>query len=125
MVDNLTPKATELHGPVVLVDGSSYLFRAFYALPDLRSTSGHPTGAIRGVISMLRRLAKDYPTSPLAVVFDAPGKTFRDDMYEQYKANRSSMPDDLREQIAPLHEMIKAMGLPFVMVEGVEADDVA
>jgi DNA polymerase-1 len=73
---------------------------------------------------MLRRLAKDYPTSPLAVVFDAPGKTFRDDMYEQYKANRSSMPDDLREQIAPLHEMIKAMGLPFVMVEGVEADDV-
>jgi DNA polymerase-1 len=100
------------------------LFRAFYALPDLRSTSGHPTGAIRGVISMLRRLAKDYPTSPLAVVFDAPGKTFRDDMYEQYKANRSSMPDDLREQIAPLHEMIKAMGLPFVMVEGVEADDV-
>ena len=124
MVDNLTPKATELHGPVVLVDGSSYLFRAFYALPDLRSTSGHPTGAIRGVISMLRRLAKDYPTSPLAVVFDAPGKTFRDDMYEQYKANRSSMPDDLREQIAPLHEMIKAMGLPFVMVEGVEADDV-
>jgi DNA polymerase-1 len=124
VVDNLTPKATELHGPVVLVDGSSYLFRAFYALPDLRSTSGHPTGAIRGVISMLRRLAKDYPTSPLAVVFDAPGKTFRDDMYEQYKANRSSMPDDLQEQIAPLHEMIKAMGLPFVMVEGVEADDV-
>ena len=124
MVDNLTPKATELHGPVVLVDGSSYLFRAFYALPDLRSTSGHPTGAIRGVISMLRRLAKDYPTSPLAVVFDAPGKTFRDDMYDQYKANRSTMPDDLREQIAPLHEMIKAMGLPFIMVEGVEADDV-
>lgn len=124
MPDNLTPKATELHGPVVLVDGSSYLFRAFYALPDLRSTSGHPTGAIRGVISMLRRLAKDYPTSPLAVVFDAPGKTFRDDMYDQYKANRSTMPDDLRAQIAPLHEMIKAMGLPFVMVEGVEADDV-
>ena len=73
---------------------------------------------------MLRRLAKDYPTSPLAVVFDAPGKTFRDDMYDQYKANRSTMPDDLREQIAPLHEMIKAMGLPFIMVEGVEADDV-
>lgn len=124
MADNLTSKAAELHGPVVLVDGSSYLFRAFYALPDLRSTAGHPTGAIRGVISMLRRLAKDYPTSPLAVVFDAPGKTFRDDMYVDYKANRSSMPDDLREQIAPLHEMIKAMGLPFIMVEGVEADDV-
>lgn len=124
MTDNLTSKAAELHGPVVLVDGSSYLFRAFYALPDLRSKSGHPTGAIRGVISMLRRLAKDYPNSPLAVVFDAPGKTFRDDMYDQYKANRSSMPDDLREQIAPLHEMIKAMGLPFIMIEGVEADDV-
>jgi len=109
---------------VVLVDGSSYLFRAFYALPDLRSTTGHPTGAIRGVISMLRRLAKDYPDSPLAVVFDAPGKTFRDDMYSEYKANRSAMPDDLREQIAPIHEMIKAMGLPLISVVGVEADDV-
>jgi DNA polymerase-1 len=108
----------------VLVDGSSYLFRAFYALPDLRSSSGHPTGAVRGVISMLRRLAKDYPNSPLAVVFDAPGKTFRDDMFEEYKANRSAMPDDLREQIAPIHEMIKAMGLPLISVSGVEADDV-
>ncbi|MAA49357.1 MAG: DNA polymerase I [Gammaproteobacteria bacterium] len=114
----------EHQGPVVLVDGSSYLFRAFYALPDLRSTTGHPTGAIRGVISMLRRLAKDYPDSPLAVVFDAPGKTFRDDMYSEYKANRSAMPDDLREQIAPIHEMIKAMGLPLITVVGVEADDV-
>ncbi|MBL6814756.1 MAG: DNA polymerase I [Pseudomonadales bacterium] len=114
----------EHQGPVVLVDGSSYLFRAFYALPDLRSTTGHPTGAIRGVISMLRRLAKDYPDSPLAVVFDAPGKTFRDDMYSEYKANRSAMPDDLREQIAPIHEMIKAMGLPLISVAGVEADDV-
>ena len=109
---------------MVLVDGSSYLFRAFHALPDLRSTAGHPTGAIRGVISMLRRLAKDYPNSPLAVVFDAPGKTFRDEMYSEYKANRSAMPDDLREQIAPIHEMIKAMGLPLISVEGVEADDV-
>ena len=124
MADNLTSKSTELHGPVVLVDGSSYLFRAFYALPDLRSTSGHPTGAIRGVISMLRRLAKDYPNSPLAVVFDAPGKTFRDDMFADYKANRSAMPDDLREQIAPIHAMIKAMGLPLISVSGVEADDV-
>ena len=124
MADNLTSKPTELHGPVVLVDGSSYLFRAFYALPDLRSSNGHPTGAIRGVISMLRRLAKDYPNSPLAVVFDAPGKTFRDDMFEEYKANRSAMPDDLREQIAPIHEMIKAMGLPLISVSGVEADDV-
>ena len=124
MADNITPKLPEHQGPVVLVDGSSYLFRAFYALPDLRSTTGHPTGAIRGVISMLRRLAKDYPDSPLAVVFDAPGKTFRDDMYSEYKANRSAMPDDLREQIAPIHEMIKAMGLPLISVVGVEADDV-
>ena len=124
MADNVTPKLPEHQGPVVLVDGSSYLFRAFYALPDLRSTTGHPTGAIRGVISMLRRLAKDYPDSPLAVVFDAPGKTFRDDMYSEYKANRSAMPDDLREQIAPIHEMIKAMGLPLISVAGVEADDV-
>ena len=124
MADNVTPKLPEHQGPVVLVDGSSYLFRAFYALPDLRSTTGHPTGAIRGVISMLRRLAKDYPDSPLAVVFDAPGKTFRDDMYSEYKANRSAMPDDLREQIAPIHEMIKAMGLPLISVVGVEADDV-
>ena len=124
MADNVTPKVPEYQGPVVLVDGSSYLFRAFYALPDLRSTTGHPTGAIRGVISMLRRLAKDYPDSPLAVVFDAPGKTFRDDMYSEYKANRSAMPDDLREQIAPIHEMIKAMGLPLISVVGVEADDV-
>ncbi len=124
MADNVTPKLPEHQGPVVLVDGSSYLFRAFYALPDLRSTTGHPTGAIRGVISMLRRLAKDYPDSPLAVVFDAPGKTFRDDMYSEYKANRSAMPDDLREQIAPIHEMIKAMGLPLISIVGVEADDV-
>ena len=124
MADNVTPKLPEHQGPVVLVDGSSYLFRAFYALPDLRSTTGHPTGAIRGVISMLRRLAKDYPNSPLAVVFDAPGKTFRDEMYSEYKANRSAMPDDLREQSAPIHEMIKAMGLPLISVEGVEADDV-
>ena len=124
MADNVTPKLPEHQGPVVLVDGSSYLFRAFYALPDLRSTTGHPTGAIRGVISMLRRLAKDYPDSPLAVVFDAPGKTFRDDMYSEYKANRSAMPDDLREQIVPIHEMIKAMGLPLISVVGVEADDV-
>ena len=124
MADNVTPKLPEHQGPVVLVDGSSYLFRAFYALPDLRSTTGHPTGAIRGVISMLRRLAKDYPDSPIAVVFDAPGKTFRDEMYSEYKANRSAMPDDLREQIAPIHEMIKAMGLPLISVVGVEADDV-
>ncbi len=108
----------------MLVDGSSYLFRAYYALPDLTTTAGEPTGAIRGVISMIRKLAKDYPGSLVVVVFDAPGKTFRDDLYSEYKANRSSMPDDLREQIQPIHDLIRAMGLPLVCVEGVEADDV-
>jgi len=110
--------------PVVLVDGSSYLFRAFFALPELKTTRGHPTGAIRGVISMIRRLVKDYAGSPIAVVFDAPGKTFRDDLYPEYKANRETMPDDLREQIEPIHEIIRAMGIPLLIVPGVEADDV-
>lgn len=124
MSDNLPSIPSEHQGPLVLVDGSSYLFRAYYALPDLSNSSGHPTGAIRGVISMIRKLARDYPSSLVAVVFDAPGKTFRDDLYAEYKANRASMPDDLREQIAPIHELIKAMGLPLICVEGVEADDV-
>lgn len=110
--------------PVVLVDGSSYLFRAFFALPELKTTKGHPTGAIRGVISMIRRLVKDYDGSPIAVIFDAPGKTFRDDLYPEYKANREAMPDDLREQIEPIHEIIRAMGIPLFIVPGVEADDV-
>ncbi|MCR9261621.1 MAG: DNA polymerase I [Pseudomonadaceae bacterium] len=110
--------------PVVLVDGSSYLFRAFFALPELKTTRGHPTGAIRGVISMIRRLVKDYDGSPIAVIFDAPGKTFRDDLYPEYKANREAMPDDLREQIEPIHEIIRAMGIPLFIVPGVEADDV-
>jgi DNA polymerase I len=110
--------------PVVLVDGSSYLFRAFFALPELKTTKGHPTGAIRGVISMIRRLVKDYAGSPIAVIFDAPGKTFRDDLYPEYKANREAMPDDLREQIEPIHEIIRAMGIPLFIVPGVEADDV-
>jgi DNA polymerase-1 len=110
--------------PVVLVDGSSYLFRAYYALPELTTSSGQPTGAVRGVISMIRKLAKDYAGSTLAVVFDAPGKTFRDELYSEYKANRESMPDDLREQIEPIHEIIKAMGLPLIIEPGVEADDV-
>lgn len=124
MSDNLPSIPAENQTPLVLVDGSSYLFRAYYALPDLSSSSGHPTGAIRGVISMIRKLARDYPDSLVAVVFDAPGKTFRDDLYSEYKANRASMPEDLREQIAPIHELIKAMGLPLICVEGVEADDV-
>ena len=110
--------------PLVLVDGSSYLFRAYHALPDLRTTDNFPTGAIRGVIAMIRKLAKDYAGSPIAVVFDAKGKTFRNDLYQDYKANRPPMPDDLREQIAPIHDIIRAMGLPLLIVPDVEADDV-
>jgi len=110
--------------PLVLVDGSSYLFRAFHALPNLSTTSGVKTGAIRGVIGMLRRLAKDFAGSPIAVVFDAKGRSFRNDLYAQYKANRTKMPDELRDQIAPIHEIIRALGLPLLIVDGVEADDV-
>ena len=110
--------------PLLLIDGSSYLFRAFHAMPDLQTREGTHTGAIRGVIAMLRRLAKDYPGSPVAVVFDAKGKTFRNDMYSEYKANRPPMDDRLRAQIAPIHEMVKAMGMPLLVVPGVEADDV-
>jgi DNA polymerase I len=107
-----------------LVDGSSYMYRAFHALPDLRTSRGEPTGAIRGVISMLRRLVEDGKPDQFAVVFDAPGKTFRDDWYPQYKATRTAMPDDLAQQIEPLHELIRAYGWPLLMIAGVEADDV-
>jgi DNA polymerase-1 len=110
--------------PIVLVDGSSYLYRAFHALPPLTNSSGQPTGAIKGVLNMLKRLIKDYPESPMAVVFDAPGKTFRDELFKQYKAQRPPMPDDLRSQVAPLHDCVKALGLPLLCIEGVEADDV-
>jgi len=109
---------------LLLVDGSSYLYRAFHAMPDLRNHHNEPTGAIYGVLNMLRRLHKDYVCDYSACIFDAKGKTFRDDIYPEYKANRASMPDDLRTQIAPLHEAIKAMGWPLIMEEGVEADDV-
>ena len=109
---------------LLLVDGSSYLYRAFHAMPDLRNSKNEPTGAIQGVLNMLRRLHKDYPSDYSACVFDAKGKTFRDDIYVEYKANRASMPDDLRPQIEPLHEAIKAMGWPLIMIDGVEADDV-
>src|SRR6202158_5676322 len=109
---------------LVLVDGSSYLYRAFHALPDLRPSRGEPTGAIRGVISMLRRLIEDGKPDYFAVVFDAPGKTFRDEWYPEYKANRSPMPDALVAQIAPLHELIRVHGWPLLMIDGVEADDV-
>ena len=110
--------------PLLLVDGSSYLFRAYHALPDLRTSDGAPTGAVRGVIAMLRKLSNDFEGSPIAVVFDAGGKTFRNDLYPEYKANRPAMPDDLREQIDPIHDIIRAMGLPLVISPGVEADDV-
>jgi len=112
--------------PLVLIDGSSYLYRAFHAMfkADLRNSAGEPTGAIRGVTAMLRRMISDYPDSHIAVVFDAKGKTFRDDIYADYKANRPPMPDDLRSQVEPVHDIIKAMGLPLLCVDGVEADDV-
>ncbi len=109
---------------LVLVDGSSYLYRAFHALPDLRNAAGEPTGAIYGVLNMLRRLLADYKADYCACVFDAKGKTFRDDLYPEYKAHRPPMPDDLGRQIEPLCEAIRALGWPLVMIEGVEADDV-
>ena len=109
---------------VVLVDGSSYLYRAFHALPPLSNAAGEPTGAVLGVVNMLTRLVKEYPGARLAVVFDAPGRTFRDDIYAEYKSHRPPMPDELRAQIAPLLEAVEAMGLPMLRLEGVEADDV-
>ena len=110
--------------PFILVDGSSYLFRAFHAPPHLTNSAGEPTGAVYGVVNMLRSLLKRYKPSHMAVVFDAKGKTFRSDIYDEYKAHRPPMPDDLRTQIEPLHAIVKAMGLPLLCVDGVEADDV-
>ncbi|MBZ9539385.1 DNA polymerase I [Modicisalibacter tunisiensis] len=110
--------------PIVLVDGSSYLYRAFHALPALTTSNGQPTGAVKGVLNMLKSLIKQYPDSPMAVVFDAKGKTFRDELFEQYKAHRPPMPDDLRSQVEPLHRCIRALGVPLLCIEGVEADDV-
>jgi len=110
--------------PIILVDGSSYLYRAFHAMPSLTNSKAFPTGAVYGVINMLKKLINDYDPEYMAVVFDAKGRTFRDDLYEKYKANRSEMPSDLVKQIEPIHAIIKALGLPLVMIEGVEADDV-
>ncbi len=110
--------------PIILVDGSSYLYRAFHALPDLSTSDGRPTGAIRGVVSMLKKMLNDYQPCYMAVIFDAPGKTFRDEMYPEYKATRPPMPDDLAAQIEPLHELVKALGLKVIVEPGVEADDV-
>lgn len=110
--------------PLILVDGSSYLYRAYHAMPPLTNSDGESTGTIYGVINMLRKLIRDYKPEHMAVVFDAKGKTFRNDLYAEYKATRPPMPDDLREQIAPIHEIVKAMGLPLLCVDNVEADDV-
>jgi len=109
---------------LLLVDGSSYLYRAYHALPDLRNSAGEPTGAVYGVLNMLRRLLADYKADFLACVFDARGRTFREDLYAEYKANRPAMPDDLAAQIEPLHAAIRALGWPLIMEDGVEADDV-
>ena len=110
--------------PIILVDGSSYLYRAYHALPPLANSKGQPTGAVKGVVNMIRSLIKNYPDSCITVIFDAKGKTFRNEMYTEYKAHRPPMPDDLRPQIEPIHQIIQAMGLPLISVEGVEADDV-
>src|SRR6187551_3227610 len=109
--------------PLVLIDGSSYLYRAFFALPPLTNSRGEPTGAVYGVLNMLQKFLREH-AGPLVVVFDAPGKTFRDDLFAEYKANRPPMPDDLRSQIEPLYEAVTALGLPLLRIAGVEADDV-
>jgi DNA polymerase-1 len=112
------------HADLLLVDGSSYLYRAYHALPDLRSGGGFPTGAIHGVAAMLKKLQQDFPHAPhAACVFDAPGRTFRDDWYADYKATRSAMPDDLTRQIAPIHEIVRLLGWPVIEIPGIEADD--
>ena len=108
---------------LILVDGSSYLFRAYHALPPLTNSKGLNTGAAKGVIGMIRKLVADFPLSQVVVVFDAKGPTFRNEMYAEYKANRPPMPEELREQIEPIHAMIEAMGLPLLCIGGVEADD--
>ena len=107
--------------PFVLVDGSSYLFRAYHALPPLTNSRGEPTGAVVGVLNMLRKLIAEYEPEYLAVVFDAPGGSFRNRLYPEYKANRPPMPDELRSQIQPLHDIIRAQGVPLLILEGVEA----
>ena len=109
---------------LLLIDGSSFLFRAYHAVPPLSNAEGLPTNAIFGVANMLRRLMKDHNTEYFTVVFDAPGGTFRNELYSEYKAHRPPMPDDLRVQIEPLHNLIRAMGFPLIMESGVEADDV-
>src|ERR1700722_14631483 len=109
---------------LILVDGSGYLYRAFHALPPLTNSRGEPTGAVLGVLNMLNKMIKEEAPDRIAVVFDAPGRTFRDDLFDQYKAQRAPMPDDLRSQVQPLYDTVAAMGVPLLRVPGVEADDV-
>ncbi|KAE8176311.1 DNA polymerase I [Photobacterium carnosum] len=116
--------ATIPENPLILIDGSSYLYRAYHAAPNFTNSDGEPTGAIYGVVNMLRSMLRQFSTDRIAVIFDAKGKTFRNDIYSEYKANRPPMPEDLRGQIEPLHAVIKAMGLPLIAISGVEADDV-
>ena len=117
-------ESIETQDPIILVDGSSYLYRAYHALPPLLTSKNKPTGAIKGVISMIQRILIDHPNSPVAVIFDAKGKTFRHEMYKEYKANRPAMPTDLAEQIEPIHRIIELMGIKLITIKGVEADDV-
>ncbi len=119
-----TEAAMSDNKPLILVDGSSYLYRAYYALPPLTNSRGEPTGAVYGVLNMLKKLLAEYRPTHIGVVFDAPGKTFRDELFEAYKAHRPPMPDDLRSQIQPLKEIVAALGLPLIEIAGVEADDV-
>ena len=109
---------------IFIIDGSSYLYRAYHAMPPLTTSKGQPTGAIKGVTNMLMTLKKDSEGSPIIIVFDAKGKTFRNDIYKEYKANRPPMPEDLREQLKTLKDICRAIGFPLIEIEGVEADDV-
>jgi len=119
----MNKKATS-QKPTILVDGSSFLYRAFHAMPNLMNSKRQPTGAVYGIVNMLKNLLKEHDPDSMAVIFDAPGKTFRDDLYKEYKANRSAMPDDLRQQIDWVNEIVEALGLPLLSIKGVEADDV-
>ena len=118
------PESTTDNDSVILVDGSSYVYRAYHALPPLSTSTGQPTGAVRGVTTMVMRILEDHPNSPVGMIFDAKGTTFRNDMYDQYKANRPPMPDDLRPQIQPIYDICEALGLKIFVVDNVEADDV-
>src|SRR6187402_2882315 len=120
----IMPMNDKLKNPFILIDGSSYLYRAFHALPPLTNSRGEPTGAVYGVLNMLQRFVRENDRSRLVVVFDAPGKTFRDELFTQYKAQRAPMPDDMRSQVEPLLAAVKALGWPMLRIAGVEADDV-